>query len=42
VTGGSVAVSGATFDYLYALAGLAGVVTLIVHRRQIFVRRKAA
>ena len=38
VTGGSVALSGATFDYLYALAGIIGMMMLILHFKEIFLK----
>ena len=38
-TGGSVALSGATFDYLYALAGIFGVIMMIVYFKDIFMKK---
>ncbi len=35
-TGGSVALSGATFDYMYALAGIFGIIMMIVYFKDIF------
>ncbi len=37
-TGGSVAIHGAGFDYLYAFAGVLGVLTLAIYFKQIFSR----
>jgi len=38
-TGGSVALSGATFDYLYAVSGIFGIITMIVYFKDIFKTR---
>ncbi len=38
-TGGSVALSGATFDYMYALAGIFGVIMMIVYFKDIFMTK---
>jgi len=37
ITGGFFAINGATFDYLYAVAGILGVSMLVVHFRDIFI-----
>jgi len=42
ITGGSVALSGATFDYLYALAGVIGVLVMLWHFKEIFLSSKVA
>ncbi|NOY10140.1 MAG: hypothetical protein GXP33_15005 [Spirochaetes bacterium] len=39
-TGLSVAINGAPFDYLYALAGLAGIVMMGKYFREIFIKKK--
>jgi len=38
-TGGSVALGGATFDYIYALAGIFGVIMMIVYFKDIFMTK---
>ena len=38
--GTSVAISGATFDYFYALAGLFGVIMMLIHFKDIFLTKK--
>ena len=38
-TGRSVALSGATFDYLYAVSGIFGIITMIVYFKDIFKTR---
>jgi len=38
-TGGSVAMSGAAFDYLYALAGIFGVTMMIIYFKDIFMTK---
>ena len=37
ITGGSVAMSGATFDYLYAVSGILGLLMMIIYFRDIFI-----
>ena len=39
-TGLSVAIFGATFDYLYALSGLFGILTMIIYFKTIFLTKK--
>ncbi len=40
LTGLSVAINGAPFDYLYALAGLTGIVMMAKYFREIFMKKK--
>ncbi len=40
MTGGSIAISGATFDYLYALAGIIGMIMIIVNFKAIFLVKR--
>jgi len=40
MTGASIAISGGTFDYLYALAGIIGIIMIIVNFKAIFLVKR--
>jgi len=39
-TGGSVAINGAPFDFLYALAGIIGIIMIVINFKELFLQKK--